>query len=97
MDDLKKEHLKNCFSKATELNAKFIGVSIRVPNAPEKEIIINPRENFEEKLNYYQKTYDEDLSHNAVGDILKIVGFTYGDNFAEIQAQLLGMDEGGEK
>jgi hypothetical protein len=89
MQPLKMEYLKNCFNRAKEIDAGFVGVAVRVPNATEKEIIINGRENLEVKLEYYQKTYDEDLSHKAVGDSLRIVGFTFGNSFAEIQEQLL--------
>jgi len=90
MNDLTLENLDRCFEMAKRSEAKFIGVAIRVPNAPTKEIIINGRENFEAKIEYYKKTYDNDLSHKIVGDILKIVGFTYGNTFAKIQDDLLG-------
>lgn len=90
---MKMINLINCFDKANETNSKYIGLAIKIPDADETEIIINPRENFQVKLDYYKKTYDEDLSHNAVGDILQIVGFTYGDSFSEIERDLL---KGGE-
>ena len=89
MFTLNMEHLENCFKRAVETNAKYVGVAICVPNANEKEIIINPHNNFEAKLEYYKKTYDNELSHNAVGDTLKLVGFTFGNSFAEIEEQLL--------
>ena len=91
---MNKEKLITCFYQAEKNKAKFIGLAIRVPDADQPEVIINPYENFDVKLDYYQKTYDEDLSHNAVGDFLRIVGFTYGDSFSDIESYLL---KGGEK
>lgn len=90
LNSLTMEYLENCFKRAIESNAKFVAVSVRVPNASTNEIIINPRENLEIKLEYYKKSYDEDLYHNAVGDTLRIVGFAFGDSFTEIQEDLLG-------
>ena len=83
------ENLDRCFEMAKRSEAKFIGVAIRVPDAPAIEIIINSCSNFDAKLEYYKKTYEADLSHKAVGDTLKIVGFTYGNSFAEIQNNLI--------
>lgn len=90
---MKMNNLIDCFEAAGKNNAKYIGLAIKVPDANEPEIIINPSKNFEVKMEYYKKTYDEDLSHKAVGDILQITGFTYGDSFSDIEKDLLG---GGE-
>lgn len=90
---MKMNNLINCFAAAEKNNAKYIGLAIKVPDANEPEIIINPSKNFEIKLEYYKKTYDEDLLHKTVGDILQITGFTYGDSFSDIEEGLL---EGGE-
>jgi len=80
--------LINCFKEAKESGSKYIAMYIRVPDAEKQEVIINSRENFDVKLEYYQKTYDEDLYHNAVGDILRIDDFTHGNSFAEIEESL---------
>lgn len=85
--------LENKFQHAASNNAKYIGVLIRVPDADQPEVIINKNDNFEIKLDYYQKTYDEDLYHKAVGDILQIIDVAYGNSFAEIERNLF---EGGE-
>ncbi|MCM3111674.1 hypothetical protein [Lederbergia lenta] len=90
---MKINNLISCFEKAKETNAKFVGIAVRVPDAEEPEVIINGNKNIEAKLDYYKKTYDEDLSHKAVGDILQIIGFTYGNSFSDIEKELL---EGGE-
>jgi hypothetical protein len=50
---------------------------IRVEGAtPEPEVIINSKLNFESKLNYYSKAYDEDLRLKANPDI-RIVSFNF--------------------
>ncbi|MBO1005614.1 hypothetical protein [Pseudogracilibacillus auburnensis] len=84
MNDLIKE-----FEQAAIKNAKYIGVLIRVPDATHPEVIINDKKNFVVKLNYYMKTYDEDLYHNVVGDSLKITDVVYGNSFSEIEMKLL--------
>jgi hypothetical protein len=42
-------------------DARFMIVEVEVEGAS-PEIIINPKENFEAKLNYYAKAYNEDLT-----------------------------------
>ena len=54
------------------------------------EIIINESENFDSKLAYYKKAYNEDLTLKAFNGI-KIIGFTFGDNFSEIEDDLIGL------
>lgn len=76
--------LEEIFNKAIQFNEKYIGVKIKMVNMDEPEIIINPRDNFEEKLEYYKKSYNNDLILKACKDI-KITNFIYGESFAEIQ------------
>jgi hypothetical protein len=83
------ENLENCFNAAKKLDKNFVGVVLTLPNAPGEEVIINGKENFDEKLKYYQSTYDENLNHKHVPN-LKIVGFTFGNTFDHIQYDLFG-------
>ncbi|WP_368900593.1 hypothetical protein [Oceanobacillus oncorhynchi] len=87
---MKLKELIQCFDKAMKEGARYIGVSICVPDAEENEVIINSSKNFDVKLDYYKKTYDKDLRHNAVGDTLKITNAVYGDTFSAIQNKLKG-------
>jgi hypothetical protein len=80
-------YLQNCFKNALEDNAPYIGVAVRIPNITGVEVIINKTSNFEEKLKYYQEAYDEKLRLKANPKI-EIVGFTYGNSFADIEEQL---------
>jgi hypothetical protein len=72
--------IENFFNGSNE----FVGIQLTIPNAPGCEIIINPKENFKEKLAYYKKTYDEDGVHKHVPSI-KIIGWSCGNTFQELQ------------
>lgn len=60
-------YTKNC--------AEYLIVLVAGPT-PEPEIIINPMENAENKLAYYAKAYNEDLTLKANPSI-KIVGYNF--------------------
>jgi hypothetical protein len=83
------QNLEACFKAAKECDARYVGVAIQLPNAKSEEIIINGQENFDQKLEYYKHTYNEDLNHRAVPN-LKITAFTFGNTFADIEYDLLG-------
>lgn len=53
-----------------------VGVFIEMPGFELPEIIINPAENLEKKLEYYKNTYDEDLKHKYAEGV-KIIGYTF--------------------
>lgn len=84
---LKMTSLEKCFKAAKDSEAQWIGVCIKTEGHPEEEIIINPKENFDVKLEYYKKAYTDDLVLKTY-DGIKIVGFTYADDFTEIQSDL---------
>lgn len=87
MQEMTIKNLKQAFKEAKEANAQYIGVSIQLPECGEPEIIINPQPNFDEKLKYYERVYDEQLRLHVVPAI-RIVGWHYADTFAEIQGAL---------
>ena len=80
--------LENVFNRAIDCDENYIGVRIETQSSNKPEIIINSRENFEVKLEYYKKAYNDDLTLKSF-DGIKITGFMYGDNFAEIQDWLV--------
>lgn len=86
---LKMHHLENCFSAAKKVDAKYIGLSIEHKGTPKREIIINPSENFEYKLEYYKKTYNDDLQHNFDPENVRIFSVTFGNTFSEIEEDLI--------
>jgi len=85
---MKFKNLENCFEEAAAKGAKYVGVKIQMQSFPTSEIIINDNENFERKLSYYKNSYNDDLKLKTFSGI-KIVGFTYGDSFADIEHDLI--------
>jgi glutamyl-tRNA reductase len=73
--------LKKVFIDAIRQGHIYIGVAVKLPNLESPEIIINPMENFEEKLKYYKNAYDENLVLKTCNDI-EIVG-AYGSDYAD--------------
>ena len=86
------KNLEKCFYGASQAEEEYVGVKIEMQGFPEPEIIINKSPNFDEKLAYYKKAYNEDLTLKAFNGI-KIIGFTSGDTFAEIEYQLVYKEE----
>ena len=80
-------HLERCFECAKKENANFIGVAIWTRGNEGLEVIINPSENFNKKLEYYKKAYNDDLILKTY-DGIKIVGFAYGKDFDELKSNL---------
>lgn len=86
---LKIHNLEKCFKNAIENNSKYIAVKIKTRNSIGEEIIINPKSNFEAKLNYYKNAYNENLVLKSF-DGIQIVGFTYGNSLEDIEKDLIG-------
>ena len=81
------ENLEECFKTAIENNSKYIAVKIETRGSEGAEIIINPRCNFESKLEYYKKAYTDDLVLKTY-DGIRIVGFCDSDTFDFIDFML---------
>jgi hypothetical protein len=79
--------LEKVFTNAIKQGDIYIGVAVKLPNLDEPEIIINPIENFEEKLKYYKNAYTDDLILKTCKDI-QIVG-AYSSCFADDIVELL--------
>ncbi|EGT3619245.1 TPA: hypothetical protein ACH354_002236 [Clostridium perfringens] len=82
-------NLEKCFYEASVQDKKYVGVKIQMKGFEKPEIIINENENFDKKFEYYKNAYNKDLTLKTFNGI-KIIGFTYGDTFKEIEADLLG-------
>ena len=50
---MNKSALKEVFTNAKAVGARYIGVKVKAAGSSQPEIIINPKENFDEKLKYY--------------------------------------------
>lgn len=93
---MNKSALKAVFVNAKAVGARYIGVSIRTEGSSHPEIIINPRENFDAKFNYYMSAYDDDLiliSAKGKKDI-RITGVAQGNAFEDIEYQLMSVGTG---
>lgn len=88
MTPLHMEYLINCYKRAKETDAKYIAVVLSMEGYEGYEYIINPKENFDTKLAYYQSTYDNELKHKFANDI-RIVDIYYGDSFELIECGTL--------
>jgi len=81
-------NLEECFKIAKDEGWKYIGIRIQMEGFQEPEVIINPIENFDAKLAYYKKVYNDDLTLKTFNGI-KIIGFTYGDDYEGIEIDLI--------
>ena len=83
------DNLEKCFYEASHQEKKYVGVLIQMQGFSEPEVIINKNENFDSKFAYYKKAYDENLTLRSFSGI-KIIGFTHGDTFGDIEQDLIG-------
>lgn len=86
--ELTVDNLEKCFYEASHKGAKYVGVKIQMQGFPKPEIIINENENFDSKVAYYKKAYNDNLILKSFEGV-KIVGFTYGDSFEAIEHDLM--------
>jgi len=69
------KELEQVINEAIKKN-RSLGLFIEMPGFPKPEMITNPVENLKRKLEYYKKTYDENLEHRHAKGI-KIIGYTF--------------------
>lgn len=84
---MKKKEFVKIFEAAMKSCCLYVGVGVQTEGSSRPEIIINPVENFEEKLRYYKAAYDENMvlaSAKGKKDI-RIVAVAAGDSFSDIQ------------
>ena len=74
----KMSELEAIFEEARKEHAQTIAVEITIPGQRDTEFIINQNRSFRNKLNYYKRTYNDDLVHNKVPSI-RIVSAGFGD------------------
>lgn len=79
--------LENCFETAIRLSYTYVAVKIDIVGFEKPEIVINSKENFEDKLNYYKKAYDEYLMLVNNPNI-RIIGFAAADTFEDLEELL---------
>ena len=85
---LKMQDLESCFKTAKEEGVAFIGIKFKVEKFERPEIVINELEDFDKKLEYYKKYYNDDLVlRESRGR--RIIGLSYGDSLCYIENELL--------
>lgn len=70
--------LEDIFNEALKEHAQTVAVELTIPGQRDTEFIVNRYRSIRNKLNYYRRTYSEDLIHNKVPSI-KIVSAGWGD------------------
>ena len=80
--------LERVFKMAYEDRTNYVAVKIEMQGFSEPEVIINHRDNFLDKLDYYKKSYNDDLTLKSFNGI-RIIGFTWGNTFEEIERNLI--------
>ena len=78
MTGLTMQELEKAFKEAKEGNFKLIGVKVHTEGYPEDEVVVIPLANFDLKLEYYKKNYDENCNHKFEEGI-KLVAIDYED------------------
>lgn len=74
----KMSELEDIFNEALKEHAQSVAVELTIPGQRDTEFIVNRYKSIKNKLNYYKKTYKENLVHNKVPSI-KILSAGYGD------------------
>lgn len=75
----------DCFQSGKKEDCNYIAVKVKMSNFADDEIIINPMSNVDSKSKYYESAYNEDLTLKNAPQNVKIVGYTYGNSFEEIE------------
>jgi len=81
------DNLEKCFYEADKQDKRYVGVLIQMEGFLSPEVIINGKGNFDSKFAYYKRAYNDDLTLKTFSGI-KIIGFTFGDNFRDIEQDL---------
>lgn len=90
--NLTMKNLESCFEDAKRLGYNYVAVKIDMRGFSKPEIIINRKENFDDKLDYYKNTYDENLILKSFNGI-RIIDFMYADTFDDIEEDLVYGDK----
>lgn len=86
MFELDMKMFEEAFESKWAKESNFLGVLVDINGL--KEVIINSKENYQTKLEYYKNTYSENLIHKHAPDV-KILDFTFEKKYANIEANLL--------
>lgn len=74
---MNKDVLINHFKQAKESNSPYVFIGVSAEGV--REVICIPRESFDEKLEFYKRSYTYDLTH-VMNKRVFITNFAYGDS-----------------
>lgn len=88
--NLEFSQLESVFQEAKEIDANYVAVVVEMEGFNQPEIIINHKDNIEQKLDYYRKTYDNNCIHKHAPGI-KIIAVMYGNNLQKFEFAYLAI------
>lgn len=84
---MKKSEFKNIIDEGLKYNRSYMAVVIESEESKEPEIIINPKENFTEKMRYYDQAYNDDMeliSAKKAGKLIRIINISMMNYLVEL-------------
>lgn len=78
-----KQKLLNDIKEGMTNGSVTLSVDIVIPDMPRLETVINHRDNFPAKHDYYEKAYDDSLRLVSNSEI-RIVSYLIGINYVEV-------------
>lgn len=79
----RKEELIEAFELAFSDDAKYVFLEMQLPLHPATELIINPIENAEKKLEYILHVYDDELL--GLHAPVSIISFGFVENLSQLE------------
>lgn len=84
---MSKEKFKQIIDEGITRRRSFLVVKIMTEGNPAPEIIINPAENFDQKIRYYDKAYNENMElikAKESGKLIKITDVLMTSNLNDL-------------
>lgn len=82
-----KQKFKEIVNEGIDRNRNFMVVKIETEGNPAPEIIINPAENFDQKIKYYDKAYNDNMElikAKEAGKLIKITDVLMTSNLNDL-------------
>lgn len=78
---------KQYVKESIDRNKEFMVVKIATEGNPAPEIIINPSANFEQKISYYEKAYNENMElikAKEAGKLIRVTDVLFTSNLNDL-------------
>jgi hypothetical protein len=80
------------YAKSHITEADYIALLIEMPEFEKPELIVDPKENYDKKLEYLQDAYDENLNHKHSKGV-RIIAFASGNEIDELAEGLANFNK----